>query len=77
MVVIRCDLISVWPLSQPAFREELLRHFSLKSSLSIPYNRVLAKGYFAVREVKEDTLAKIDIYNKANWRVTYAYLDTT
>lgn len=73
----KCDLISVWAFSKPLFREEFLRHFGFKSSLSFPHNRVLKTGCFVSREVTEETLGKIDIYNKENWRLTHAYLDTT
>lgn len=58
-------------------REELLKHFGFRSSLTFPSNRVVEKAYFVARGVNEQIGEKIDIYNKANWRITHAYLDTT
>lgn len=73
----KCDLISVWAFSMPKFREGLIKCFGFKASSRFPYNRFLEKGYFVVRELDEQVLEKIDIYDKENWRVTYAYMDTT
>ena len=73
----KCDLITVCAFTQPIFQEKLLKHFGFKSPIKFPYNKVLSKNYFVVRETKEDILKKIDIYNKENWQVTYAYMDTT
>jgi GNAT superfamily N-acetyltransferase len=72
-----CDLVSVWTFNQPLLREELIKHFGFKSSTRFPYNRLLGKGYFVTREINEQLLGKIDIYNKENWQVTSAYSDTT
>lgn len=72
-----CDLVSVWAFTQPRFREELLKHFGFKPSSCFPYNRLLEEGYLVAREIGEQMLEKIDIYNKGNWRVTHVYPDTT
>jgi GNAT superfamily N-acetyltransferase len=72
-----CDLVCVWAFSMPKFREELIKHFDFKSSLSFPYNKALEKGYFVVRELDEQVLEKIDIYKGENWRITHIYIDTT
>ena len=73
----KCDLVAIWGFGRPKFREELVKHLGFKSSLSFPYSKVLREGYFVAQEVKEQILEKIDIYNKANWRVTHAYRDAT
>ncbi len=71
------DLVSVWAFSQPEFRKELTKHFGFKSSSTFPYNRFFGKGYLVAREIDEQVVEKIDIYDKKNWRVTYTYYDTT
>ncbi len=72
-----CDFISIWAFSQPEFRRELIKLCGFKSSSRFPYNRFLGEGHFVAREVDEQVLEKIDIYNKENWRVTCIYPDTT
>ena len=62
----KCDLAFVWAFSRPRFREELLKCFGFKSPMKSPYNRFLGKDYFVAREVSEQVVKTVDIYNKEN-----------
>jgi len=70
-----CDMIVIWVFSEPEFREELLKNFNFKSSFRFPYNRAFTYGYLDALLVDERRAERIDIYDKNNWRVTYAYSD--
>ena len=72
----KCDLVFAWAFSRPRFREELLKCFGFKSPMKSLYNRFLGKGYLVAREVREQVVKTVDIYDKENWRVTHIYSDT-
>ena len=74
---LECDLISIWVFTQPHLRRELFKHYDFKSSTKFPYNAFFGKCYFAAQEIDDRATEKIDIYDKNNWRVSNAYLDTT
>jgi GNAT superfamily N-acetyltransferase len=71
----RCDIASVWAPGEPLLRKELLKHLGFKSSLTFPYSRFSSHRYFTVRMTNEQATAGVNIYDKANWRVTYTYSD--
>jgi GNAT superfamily N-acetyltransferase len=72
-----CHVVVTWAFSEPHLRHELLEHFGFKSSLGFPYHKVMDSGYMDVLLVDERMANTIDIYHKANWRVTYAYPNYT
>ena len=72
----RCDIVTAWMFGNSEFKKQLLKRFNFKSSLQFPYNRVFSYGYMDAIRVNEHRTAKVDIYDKENWRVTYAYADT-
>ncbi len=72
-----CDIVTVWAFSVANLREQLLKHFGFKSLLKFPYSRFVNCGYLDALYIDEKLADKIDIYDARNWRVTYAYPDTT
>lgn len=70
-----CDIALIWALGDPTFREQLLKHLGFKSPLLFPYKRWSRKGYFEAMRINEQVASGVDIYDKNNWRVTYAYSD--
>ena len=70
-----CDIVLIWAFSEAKFREELLTHFGFKSSLKFPYNRLFAYGYLDAILIDEQVAERVNIYDKENWRVTYAHKD--
>jgi hypothetical protein len=73
----QCDIILAWAFSEPQLREELLKHFSFKSSVKFPYNKMFGYAYLDAMLIDEKAANTVDIYDKNNWRVTHAYPDTT
>ncbi len=71
-----CDIISIWAFSEPKFREQLLKYLGFKSSIRFPYNRVSYYGYLDALLIDERVAERVNIYDKENWRVTYAFLDS-
>lgn len=70
-----CDIAVIWAFSAPKLREELLKHFSFKSSSRFPYKRFFGYGYLDAIQIDEKVTEKVNIYDKNNWRVTYAFSD--
>jgi len=70
------DIVHIWAFSEPDFRKELLQHFGFKSTLNFPYSRYVLCGYMDALLLDNKTDPEIDIYDKSNWRVTYALPDT-
>jgi hypothetical protein len=71
-----CFLIVVWAFNDPHFRRELKSHLGFKSTAEFPFNRLIDHGYFDVLGL-EDKFLNLDVYNKDNWRITYAFPDFT
>ncbi len=70
-----CDIALIWAFSEPELREQLLKHFDFKSSLKFPYKKFIGYGYLDAILTNEQVAKRINIYDKDNWRVTYAYKD--
>lgn len=70
-----CDIVVIWAFSEPSFMDDLLKTFGFKSSTRFPYNRVFGYGYLDAILIDDRIAERIDIYDKANWRITYAYQD--
>jgi GNAT superfamily N-acetyltransferase len=70
-----CDLIDVWVFANPMFRKELVQHLGFKPHNRFPYSRMTQRSNFGLKALDEQALQKADIYDKDNWRVTFAYLD--
>jgi predicted N-acetyltransferase YhbS len=70
-----CDIVIIWAPGEPALREELVKHLGFKSSLGSPYNRFSGHDYLDAIMIDEQVAAGVNIYDKDNWRVTYAYSD--
>ena len=68
-----CDIVVIWAFSEPSFMDDLLKTFGFKSSTRFPYNRVFGYGYLDAILIDDRIAERIDIYDKANWRITYAY----
>jgi len=71
-----CDIIVILAFSEPKFREQLFKHFGFKSSFKFPYSKVFDSGYFDAILIDERVAERLNIYDKENWRVTYAYQET-
>jgi GNAT superfamily N-acetyltransferase len=72
-----CDLIVIWANNNPIFQGELTRYWGFKSSARFPFNRMMDHGYSDVLALDEQFIRSPDIYNKDNWRITYAFADFT
>jgi len=72
-----CDILNMWAFIEPEFREQLLKYFGFKSFYSFPYNKIFDCGYLDAILIDERISERINIYDKENWRVTYAFHDTT
>jgi GNAT superfamily N-acetyltransferase len=70
-----CDIVLGWAFSEAKLREELLMHFGFNSSLKFPYNRLFAYGYLDAILIDDQVAERVNIYDKENWRVTYAHKD--
>ena len=68
-----CDIAFIWAPGEPVLREELLKHLGFKSPFMFPYNRFPGHGYLDAIRIDEQAAAGVNIYDKENWRVTYAY----
>ena len=73
----RCDCYLIFTIGEPKLKETLLKDFGFKSFGKFPYNRLLDDGYLDAIQINEDFCFPVDIYNKNNWRVTYAFYDQT
>jgi hypothetical protein len=71
-----CDIGMIWTLGESVLRKELLEHIGFKSSLMFPYSRFSSHRYLTVKGINEQATAAVNVYNKDNWRITYAYSDT-
>jgi predicted N-acetyltransferase YhbS len=69
------DVVFIRALGEPVLRKELLKHLGFKSSLLFPYNRLFRYSYLHVVRIDEQVAPEVNIYDKENWRVTYAYSD--
>ena len=72
----KCDIVVIWAFSEPKFKEQLLKRFGFKSSFKFPYNKVFDYGYLDALRLDERVAERVNIYDKENWRVTYAFRDT-
>jgi len=72
----KSDIVIMWALGEPVIRKELLKHLGFKSTLLFPYNRLLTHGYLDAIRIDDRVAAEVNIYDKENWRITYAYSDT-
>lgn len=70
-----CDIALIWAFSEPKLREQLLKHFDFKSSLKFPYKKLFGYGYLDAILIDEQVAKRVNIYDKDNWRVTYAHKD--
>lgn len=70
------DLISMFSPYQQSFRKTLVKRFGFRSSLRFPFKSFLEKSCLVARVVKPSQIQGTDIYDKSNWRVTDAYMDT-
>jgi GNAT superfamily N-acetyltransferase len=70
-----CDIVVIWAFSDPIFMDDLLKNFGFKSSTKFPYNRAIGHSYLDVILIDDRIIERINIYDKANWRITYAYQD--
>jgi len=66
----------MWAFSEAKFREQLLKHFGFKSSFKFFYSKVFGYEYLDAILIDERGAERVNIYEKENWRVTYAYRDT-
>ena len=71
----KCDIFIIWTLCEPVLRKELLKHLGFKSTLLFPYNRFFGHGYLDAIRMDEQVAPGVNIYDKENWRVTYAYAE--
>jgi len=69
-----CDVVSTWAFTQPEFQPILDRCGFIKRS-SFPYNIFTNECFFAVRKIVSDCLP-IDPFEKKNWYITQADMDT-
>jgi GNAT superfamily N-acetyltransferase len=72
-----CDILVMWMFSEPKFREQLLKYFGFKSSFRFPYDKIFGYGYLDAILIDERVAERINIYDSENWRVTYAFSDST
>jgi hypothetical protein len=70
-----CDIALIWAFSEPKLREQLLKHFDFKSSLKFPYKKLFGYEYLDAILIDEQVAKRVNIYDKDNWRVTYAHKD--
>ncbi len=70
-----CDIVLIWAFSEPKLREQLVKHFGFKSSLKFPYKKVFGYRYLDAILIDEQVAKRVNIYDKDNWRVTYALRD--
>ena len=68
-----CDVVFIRALGELVLREQLLKHLGFKSPLMFPYSRFSHHEYFVALMLDEQAAAGIDVYDKNNYRVTYAY----
>ncbi len=71
-----CDIVIIWAPGEPALREELMKRLGFKSLLAFPYNRFSERRYLDAIRINEEVAAGVNVYDKGNWRVTYAYTDS-
>ncbi len=69
-----CDIVCIWAFSEPKLRQKLLTQLGFKSSSNFPYTRFVSYGFLDAIQIQEG--GSVNIYDKENWRVTYAYTDT-
>jgi hypothetical protein len=72
-----CDLIVIWAFSDPLFQRELRKRSGFKSTAAFPFNRFIDHGYFDLMTLDEGLSDSLKIYNKDDWRITYAFQDFT
>ncbi|MFZ7104471.1 MAG: GNAT family N-acetyltransferase [Peptococcaceae bacterium] len=72
-----CPVSAIWTLGEPVLHKVLTENFGFKSSIKFPYRKFMDSGYMDLI-VNDDKIAdKINIYDQASWRVTYAYPNYT
>jgi hypothetical protein len=72
LVELGVDIILIPSFINAKFNVELAQHFGFKSSVSFPYNRIVAEGCFTTRAINEKVTQKVDVYNEENWDDTFA-----
>jgi GNAT superfamily N-acetyltransferase len=71
-----CDIVYVWMVSESNPLRALFKRSGFKSSLKISYNKLLSYDYIDAISIGESAAGSVDIYDKENWRVSYAFSDT-
>ena len=71
-----CDYAYVWSVSKSNPIRELFRRSGFKSSLAFLYNRLYPYGHLDAILIQDQMADHVDIYDKENWRVSYAFSDT-
>lgn len=73
---LECDYAYVWSVSKSNPIRELFRRSGFNSSLSFFYKRLYPYGHLDAILIQDRMADHIDIYDKENWRVSYAFSDT-
>jgi len=73
---LECDYAYVLMVSQSNPIRELFKLSGFKSSFGFPYRKLYSHDYMDAILTEEQMAEYIDIYNKENWRISWAFMDT-
>ena len=69
------DFIDIRVFDNPKLKRELFHHFGFRSLRRFPYDRLSGKFNFVVGTFDGQILRKANVYDRGNWRVTFAHCD--
>lgn len=71
-----CDIAFIWTGSRSYYTDNPLNYYGFKSSTGFLYKRLFNDEYLDALLMDHRIAKDINIYDKTNWRITHAYLDT-
>jgi hypothetical protein len=72
-----CHVIATWPMRCLAMRGLLMEKFGFRSSGNFPYSKFIKPAYMDLIVIDASISRLPGIYDKTDWRVTYAFPNFT
>ena len=72
-----CHVIATWPMCSPVLRSLLMDKYAFRTSGNFPYSKFIKSAYMDLIVI-DDSISRLPgIYDKTDWRVTYAFPNFT
>lgn len=72
-----CQVVATWAMSSTILSNILIKSYGFKSSTKFPYRNFIGSAYMDLIVIDSSMSEVLDIYDKNNWKVTYAYPNFT